>query len=336
MRGSWRVTAAAAAVALTVAGCGSGSGSGDALTLYNAQHEDLIKAMVEGFTKETGIKVNLRSGKDFELANQIVQEGAASPADVFVTENSPAMSLVDAKGGFAKVDDATLAQVPSQYSPSSGNWVGFAARSTVFAYNSKQLTADQLPKSIMDIQDPRWEGKIGVAAAGADFQAIVSAVLDRTGEDATKQWLAALKKNAKIYPGNIAVMKAVNSGEIQAGVIYHYYWYKDRAESGANSKDTELKFFTDGDPGAFLSVSGAGVVKASKKQAEAQKLVKYLTSKNGQQILSDSKALEYSIGKDSTPNSRLKPLSELQPPAIDVAKLNGPQVVELMRQAGLI
>ncbi|GAB2817203.1 iron ABC transporter substrate-binding protein [Lentzea nigeriaca] len=336
MRGSWRVTAAAVAVAVTMAGCGSSSGSGDALTLYNAQHEDLIKAMVEGFTKETGIKVNLRSGKDFELANQIVQEGDASPADVFVTENSPAMSLVDSKGRFTKVDDATLAQVPSQYSPSSGNWVGFAARSTVFAYNSKQLTGDQLPKSIMDIQDPRWEGKIGVAAAGADFQAIVSAVLETTGEDATKQWLAALKKNAKIYPGNIAVMKAVNSGEIQAGVIYHYYWYKDRAESGANSKDTELKFFADSDPGAFLSVSGAGVVKASKKQAEAQKLVKYLTSRNGQQILSDSKALEYSIAKDATPNSKLKPLSELKPPAIDVAKLNGPKVVELMQQAGLI
>jgi iron(III) transport system substrate-binding protein len=336
MRGSWRVTAAAVAVAMTVAGCGSGAGGGDALTLYNAQHEDLIKAMVEGFTKETGIKVNLRSGKDFELANQIVQEGDASPADVFVTENSPAMSLVDGKGRFAKVDDGTLAQVPSQYSPSSGNWVGFAARSTVFAYNSKQLTADQLPKSIMDIQDPRWEGKIGVAAAGADFQAIVSAVLATTGEDATKQWLAALKKNAKIYPGNIAVMKAVDSGEIQAGVIYHYYWYKDRAESGANSKNTELKFFTDGDPGAFLSVSGAGVVKASKKQADAQKLVKYLTGKNGQQILSDSKALEYSIGKDATPNSKLKPLGELKPPAIDVAKLNGAKVVELMQQAGLI
>ncbi|GLZ28549.1 iron ABC transporter substrate-binding protein [Lentzea sp. NBRC 105346] len=335
MRWSMRVTAAVSAVVLA-AGCGNGASGGDALTLYNAQHEDLMKAMVEGFTKETGIKVNLRSGKDFELANQIVQEGDASPADVFVTENSPAMSLVDAKGRFAKVDDATLAQVPGQYSPSSGNWVGFAARSTVFAYNSKQLTAEQLPKSIVDVAQPQWQGKIGVAAAGADFQAIVSAVLEVTGEDATKQWLAGLKRNAKIYPGNIAVMKAVNSGEIQGGVIYHYYWYKDRAEASANSKDTELKFFTDGDPGAFVSVSGAGVVKASKKQADAQKLVKYLTSKGGQQILSDSKALEYAIAKDATPNSKLKPLNELKPPPIDVAKLNGPKVVELMQQAGLI
>jgi iron(III) transport system substrate-binding protein len=346
MRRTKRTTAMVAgliAAALAMTACGSsGSGSstassgGGTLTLYNAQHEDLVKAMVDGFTKETGIKVNIRSGKDFELANQIVQEGAASPADVFVTENSPAMSLVDSKGGFSRVDDAALAQVPSQFVPSSKNWAGFAARATVFAYNSKQLTADQLPTSIMDLAQPQWKGKFGVAAAGADFQAIVSAVLEVKGEDATKEWLKALKENARIYQGNGAVMKAVNSGEISGGVIYHYYWFKDRAESGANSANTELKYFGNKDAGAFVSVSGAGVLKSSKNQAQAQQFVKYLTGKNGQQILADSNAFEYAIGKDVTPNAKLKPLDEVDPPVVDVAKLNGPKVVELMQQSGLI
>ncbi|MFC0862990.1 iron ABC transporter substrate-binding protein [Sphaerimonospora cavernae] len=332
------VVAGIAALTMLTAACGNDPSESDAgtLTLYNAQHDDLVEAMVAGFTKETGIKVDIRSGKDFELANQLVQEGDASPADVFLTENSPAMTLVDGNGRFSKVDDATVAQVPAQYVPSSHNWVGFAARATVLAYNSKALTPDQLPASIMDVATPEWQGKVGVAAGGADFQAIVSAVVAVKGEQAAADWLKGLKANAKIYQGNGAVMKAVNAGEIQAGVIYHYYWYKDRAESGANSADTELKFFGGKDPGAFVSISGAGVLKSSKHQAQAQQLVKYLTGENGQRILSDSKALEYSIASDVPANPALKPLSELDPPAIDVATLNGPKVVELMQQAGLL
>jgi len=319
-------------------GPGQGSGSGDkvTLTLYNAQHEDLMKLMVADFTKQTGIKVNMRNGEDFELGNQLVQEGDASPADVFVTENSPAMSLVDSKGLFAKVDAAALAQVPPQFAPTDKGWVGFAARSTVFVYNGGQLKADALPASIMDLAKPAWKGKVGISPAGADFQAIVSAVLSLKGEPATVAWLKGLKDNAKVYQGNSAVMKAVNAGEVQSGVIYHYYWYKDQAESGANSKNVKQLFFGNQDPGAFLSISGAGVIKSSKHQAEAQQLVKYLNSPAGQQVLADSKALEYPIGNGATANKALKPLSELSPPTVDVTTLNGPKVVELMQQAGLL
>jgi iron(III) transport system substrate-binding protein len=319
-------------------GPGQGSGSGDkvTLTLYNAQHEDLMKLMVADFTKQTGIKVNMRNGEDFQLGNQLVQEGDASPADVFVTENSPAMSLVDSKGLFAKVDAAALAQVPTQFAATDKGWVGFAARSTVFAYNPAQLKAADLPASIMDLAKPQWKGKVGLSPAGADFQAIVSAVLALKGEPATAAWLKGLKENARIYQDNGPIMKAINAGEIQSGVIYHYYWYKDQAESGANSKNVQLHFFGNQDPGAFLSISGAGVIKSSKHQAEAQQLVKYLNSPAGQQVLADSKALEYPIGNGATANKALKPLSELSPPTVDVTTLNGPKVVELMQQAGLL
>src|SRR5829696_2568193 len=124
----------AAIVALSSA-CGFGSGSDAELTLYSAQHEDLVKVMLDGFAKETGIDVVVRSGSDFELGNQLVEEGPASPADVFLTENSPAMTLVASKGLFAPLDAATLAQVPPRFASSGKDWVGFAARSTVLAYN---------------------------------------------------------------------------------------------------------------------------------------------------------------------------------------------------------
>ncbi len=105
------------------------------IVVYNAQHAGLTKAWVAGFTQETGIPVTLRNGDDTEMGNQIVQEGAASPADVFLTENSPAMVLVDNAGLLAPVDKATLEQVDSAYRPAHGKWAGIAARSTVFVYN---------------------------------------------------------------------------------------------------------------------------------------------------------------------------------------------------------
>ncbi len=339
MRLVQRVTALAVGLltASALAACGSDEvGKNGTITLYSSQHADLIQPMVAGFEKETDIKVNIRTGSDFQLANQIVQEGGSSPGDAFVTENSPAMSLVDSKGGFVKVDDATLAQVPPQFVPSSRNWTGIAARSTVFAYNKTKLSGDQLPASLLDLEQPKWQGKFGVAAAGADFQAIVSAVLASKGEADTAKWLAGLKSNAKVYPNNRAVLKAVNNGELDGGVIYHYYWFKDRAESGADSNNTELKFFTGKDPGGFLSLSGAGVLSASKQQDKAQQLVKYLTGKAGQQILAESKALEYPIGSGVAANAKLKPMTELDPPVIDAATLNGAKVVDLMRNAGLL
>lgn len=331
-----------AAVGILAAACGGGdtgaaaSNSDVTLTLYNAQHVPLAESWVGDFTKQTGIKVNIRSGKDFELANQIVQEGKASPADVFITENSPAMSLVSSKGLFAPVDQATRDQVPGRFSSTKGDWVGIAARSTVLVYNPSMLPESSLPKSIMDVSDPQWKGKVGIAATGADFQAIVSAVVAVQGEDKAKSWLDGLKDNAKVYQGNGAILKAVNAGEIPAGIIYHYYWFKDRAESGANSSKTELHFFGGGDAGGFVSVSGAGVLKSSKHPKQAQQLVQYLSGKQGQQLLAKSDALEYTVGAGVPANAALKPFAELSPPQVDLSTLNGPKVVDMMQQVGLL
>jgi iron(III) transport system substrate-binding protein len=336
----WRGTTVAAVVGAAVlslaAGCGIGSGSKTELVVYNAQHEDLVAAMLKGFAKDTGITVTLRNGSDFELANQIVQEGSASPADVFLTENSPAMALVSAKGLFAPLDQDTMAQVPAAYVSSTKDWEGFAARSTVLAYNTGDVPKDQLPTSIMDMADPKWKGQVGIAPSGADFQAIVTAVVAVEGADRATAWLKGLKANAKIYRNNVAILSAVNEGEIKTGIIYHYYWYQDQAESGANSKNVQLLFFGHKDAGAFLSTSGAGVLKSSKHADDAQQLVNYLTGQQGQQALVDSNALEYPVGNGIAANKKLKPLSTLDPPTVDVGRLNGPQVVTMMQQAGLL
>ncbi|SFP23320.1 iron(III) transport system substrate-binding protein [Mesorhizobium sp. NFR06] len=306
------------------------------IIVYNAQHESLAKEWAKGFTKETGIKVTLRNGGDSDFSNQIVAEGAASPADVFLTENSPAMALVEAAGLFAPVDADTLAQVPQEYQPSSGKWVGVAARSTVFAYSKDKLKEGQLPKSLLDLADPSWKGRWAASPSGADFQAIVSALLQLKGEAATADWLKAMKENFTAYKGNSTVMKAVNAGEIDGGVIYHYYYFGDQAKTGENSKNVGLHYFKNQDPGAFVSVSGGGVLASSKHPKEAQAFLKWVTGKGGQDVLKTGTSYEYAVGKGAQSNPKLVPLPDLQAPKIDPATLNSKKVIDLMTQAGLL
>jgi len=304
--------------------------------VYNAQHETLTKAWVAGFTEETGIPVTVRNGDDTEMGNQIVQEGASSPADVFLTENSPAMVLVDNAKLFAPVAPATLEQVDAAYRPAHGQWVGIAARSTVFVYNPAKLPEKDLPKSLMDLASPAWKGRWAASPAGADFQAIVAAVLEQKGEAATLEWLKGMKANFTAYRGNSSVLKAVNAGQVDSGVIYHYYAFVDQAKTGENSKNTALHYFKHQDPGAFVSISGGGVLASSKHQEEAQKFLQYITGKQGQEVLRTGNSFEYAVGKDTASNPKLVPLKDLDAPKVDASKLDSKKAVELMTQAGLL
>ncbi|MCA4134392.1 iron ABC transporter substrate-binding protein [Arthrobacter sp. M4] len=337
--------ALAASAALGLAACGSNaattspSGSAaatDGITVYNAQHESLTKEWVEEFTKETGVKVTLRQGSDTEMSNQIIQEGASSPADVFLTENSPAMTQVENAGLFADVDKATLDQVPAEFRPSTNKWTGIAARSTLLVYNKSKLTEDKLPKSMLDLAKPEWKGKWAASPTGADYQAIVSALLELKGEAATTEWLKGMKENFKAYKGNSTAMKAVNAGEVDAALIYHYYYYGDQAKTGENSNNVAPYYFKNQDPGAFLSISGGGVLKSSKKAAEAQAFLKFITGKKGQEVLKTGTSFEYAIASQVAANDKLVPVKDLQAPKVDPAKLNSKKVIELMTAAGLL
>ncbi|MFK3971265.1 iron ABC transporter substrate-binding protein [Pseudomonas sp. NPDC087358] len=331
-----RPTFVKAALFAAMACASAGAYADDGIVVYNAQHEGLTKAWVEGFSKDTGIKVTLRNGDDSEMANQIVQEGKASPADVFLTENSPSMVLVDNAGLFAPIAPTTLSQVASAYRPAHGNWVGIAARSTVFVYNKDKLSQDTLPKSILELADPGWKGRWAASPAGADFQAIVGGMLALKGEAATLAWLKGMKANFTAYRGNSAVLKAVNAGQIESGVIFHYYSFVDQAKTGENSKDTALHYFKHKDPGAFVSISGGGVLASSKHPEQAQALIKWITGKQGQAELKNGKSFEYAVGQGAESNAKLVPLVELDAPAVDASKLDSKKVVELMTQAGLL
>lgn len=337
MRIRWSRLAAVLAVAtVTASATACSSGESDELLIYNAQHESLTKEWIDAFTQETGIKVSYRQGGDTELGNQLIAEGGSSPADVFLTENSPAMAAVEDAGLFADVDAATVGQVPAEYRPSTNKWTGVAARTTVFVYNTDKLQLGELPRSIMDLEKPEWKGRWGAPPAKADFQAIVAAILQLTGEQATEAWLAGMKTNATLLQDNIATLRAVNDGEIDGGIIYHYYWFRDQAKTKEISANTALHYFRNQDPGAFISISGGGVLESSKKKDQAQQFLKFITGKTGQEVLEKGTSFEYPVASGVPANPALPPLDTLQAPKVDPSTLDAGKVTDLMTKAGLL
>lgn len=326
----------AAVVALGLALAAPALAQDKSITVYNAQHESLTQAWADAFTAETGIAVTLRQGSDLEVGNQILQEGANSPADVFLTENSPAMVLVDNAGLFEALPQDILDQIPAEFRPANGHWTGIAARSTVFAYDKTKLDDATLPKSILDLADPSWKGRWAASPAGADFQAIVAAMLALKGEDATAAWLKAMKENSVGYRGNRAAMAGVNKGEVEGAVIYHYYWFGDQANTKENSGNVALHYFGNEDPGAFVSISGGAVLASSKHKAEAEQFLKWITGPAGQKILREGNSFEYAIGVGEAANPALKPIAELGAPKLDPTKLDNQKVTALMTAAGLL
>ena len=145
-----------------------------------------------------------------------------------------------------------------------------------------------------------------------------------------------MKENFKAYRGNGTVMKAVNAGEIEGGVIYHYYFFGDRAKTGENSNNVDLYYFKNQDPGAFVSISGGGVLATSKHQKEAQALVKWIAGKGGQTVLRDGTSFEYATGDGAESNAKLVPIKDLDAPAVNASQLNSEKVIDLMTQAGLL
>lgn len=334
---AWRTGLHMLVVLATAASAGPAC-SADAITLYSAQHEQMVDQLTNMFTQQTGIAVRVHSGEAPEIANQIAQEGARSPADVYFTENSPELTLLDEKGLLASVDPATLAAVPARFSAADGHWVGVFARESVLAFNPALIRADQVPVSLMDLARPEWRGKVAIAPTDADFLPLIDAVAALHGEAAALAWLKGLKQNAQIFDDDEGVVAAVDRGAAAVGIINSYYWARLRTEQGADKTKSVIRHFTGGDVGGLINVSGAAVLKSSRHQAAAQKFLAFLVSKETQATIARGDVdFEYPVLADVTANALLKPFDELQPPAISVSRLgDDQQAARLLRQAGLI
>ncbi|MGI4856807.1 MAG: iron ABC transporter substrate-binding protein [Janthinobacterium lividum] len=322
---------------LTGAGLAHGAAAAT-LTLYNAQHEQVVAALAKDFQQETGIAVKIRNGEGPAMAAQLLVEGAASPADVYFTENSPELVLLDEKGLLAKTDAATLATIPARFNSPQGDWVGVLARENVLAYNTKKINVAQLPASVMDLTKPEWRGKVGIAPSDGDFLPLVSAVIAMKGEADALQWLKGLKKNAQIFDDDEGVVAAVNRGGVATGLVNNYYWARLHTQLGDSATQSAIYHFGQHDVGALVNVSGAAVLKSSKNQPEAQRFLAYLVSERAQTLMAKGRIVfEYPLRAGVAPDPLLKPFDQLEPPALSVEQLgDDSQAAKLMRQAGLL
>jgi len=325
-----------------VAGCGSAN-SGPSITLYNGQHEQTTDGLVSAFEQKTGITVNVRNDDEDTLANLIALQGSHSPADVIYTENSPALEFLQDKGLLSPVDAGTLSRVPARYSSPQGDWVGVSARVSVIIYNPSLIARGQLPTSVLQLADPRYQGKLAFAAGETDFQPIVTSVIKTYGQAAALRWLDGIKANAAghIVPDNETIADEVNRGQVAFGVINQYYWYRLKAEIGASGMHSQLAYFAPHDPGYVLDVSGAAVLKSSKHQAAAQEFLAFLVSEQGQDIIAraagNEQSYEYPLAAGVTTSAPETPFNQLQPNPITIADLgDGSTAIDLLRQAGLL
>jgi iron(III) transport system substrate-binding protein len=345
----WRVTVVsglALIVCGVLAGCsssGSDPASGGSITLYSGQHQQTTNGLVTAFEKQTGITVNVRNDDEDTLANLIAVQGSHSPADVFYTENSPALEFLQDKGLLAPVDASTLARTPARYSSPAGDWVGVSARVSVLIYNPSLISSSQLPTSVLQLADPKYQGKLAFAAGETDFQPIVTSVIKTYGQAAALRWLDGIKANAAshLVPDNETITSEVNRGQVAFGVINEYYWYRLKAEIGASAMHSQLAYFAPRDPGYVIDVSGAAVLKSSTHQAAAQKFLAFLVSQQGQDIIaraaSDEQSYEYPLAAGVTTSAPETPFDQLQPNAITIADLgDGSAAIALLRQAGLL
>ncbi|MCQ4079540.1 extracellular solute-binding protein [Streptomyces sp. RB6PN25] len=327
-------------------GGSSADGKTTTITLYNGQHEQTTQDLVAAFEKQNpSIKVNIRSDDEDALAQQIRQEGAKSPADVFYTENSPALESLQASGLLAPASGAALAAVPAKYdSPAGGSggrdWVGVSARVSVMVVNTGQVPAGQTPTTVLQLADPKWKGRIALAGGETDLQPVVTSVAKAYGTARADQWLAALKANAASHmvPDNETVTSDVDRGQAAIGLVDNYYWYRQAVQDGGIGKThSKVAYFAAGDPGYVLDVSGAAVLKSSTHKAAAEKFQEFLTSDTAQKIIATSDSFEYPIRPGVAANSELPPLDTLHPNSITVADLgDGSTAVSLLQKAQLL
>lgn len=327
-----------AALTIVVAACGDDSGNGSAttgttpasttadageLTVYSGRDEELVGPLLDRFSEQTGVKLNVRYGDSAEMAATIREEGDGSPADVYFGQDAGALGALEKAELLAPLPEPTLGKVDARFRSATGHWVGTSGRVRVIAYDKRELRPADLPDSVLDLTDERWKGKVGWAPTNASFQAFVSALRAVEGEEAAEQWLGDMQSNdTQAYERNGLIRDAIASGEVQLGLINHYYVLQQLAEeSDPDSYPVGLHFPKRGDVGALINVAGAGVLASSGEQERAQQLVDFLLSREAQEFFRGETA-EYPLAAGVEPLDTLPALDQIQQPRVDLSDID--------------
>ena len=313
------------------------SGDGDRLTLYSGRAEVQVKPILEEFTAATGVKVSARYGASAELAAQIAEEGSGTRADVFWAQDAGALGAVDKLGLFGPIPPAAASAVDKRFRAPDDGWVGISGRARVVVYDPRKVPAPELPVSVFSLTEPTWKGRIAIAPTNGSFQSFVTAMLLTAGEARTRAWLDGIKANdPKTYASNDLIVKAVNDGQVDLGLVNHYYLFQLQSEVGADKTAARNHYTAGSDPGALVNVAGVGILKSSKRQADAARLLEYLVSEPAQRHFAE-RNFEYPLIAGVATAPGLPALQPDQGPSINLGDLADlERTLDMLRRAGLL
>jgi iron(III) transport system substrate-binding protein len=306
----------------------------EGLVLYSGRNEDFVQPVVDAFTADTGIEVEVRYAGTGELATTIVAEGDATPADVFWAQDPAFIGGLAKQGLLTELPDDVLSLVPERFADGDGHWVGITGRSRVFVHNTDLVSDDELPASIWELTEPEWAGRLGVAPTNGSFVAFVTGMILAEGEERTAEWLEGIAANdPTIFDGNGPIVDAVVAGDLDAGLVNHYYLLQRIAELG--EVPAANHFFPDGDPGGLVMATGAGILGVSDQQEAAADLIRYLLSEESQAHFLT--LFEYPLIEGAgTPEGQV-PLADL--PTLDISLTDTADTLDpalaLIAEAGL-
>jgi iron(III) transport system substrate-binding protein len=314
---------------------GCGGDSGPRVTIYSGRTEPLVGELLERFAQETGISVDVRYGQSADLALLIDQEGARSPADVFFSQSPGAIGFLAQRDRLAPLSERVRSLVDAEFRSPRELWVGVSGRVRVLVYNTDDVRRDQLPASVFDLTGPDYRGKVALAPANASFQDFVSAMRQEVGDDRTLDWLRGMKDNGSpTYANNAAIVEAVGRGEVPMGLVNHYY--NERAKDENPSVKSANYFFPNRDLGSLLIVSAVGMIEGNDHRTEAERLVRFLLSKESQRFFADG-TFEYPLISGVPPSADTPPLGSIQTASVNLDALGDEleSTRALIEQAGL-
>lgn len=310
--------------------------SSNALVIYSGRSESLVGPLIEQFEAATGIDAEVRYGSTPEIAATLLEEGANSPADLFFAQDPGGLGAVANAGLLATLPENITGAVLEEFRSPDGQWVGVAGRARVAVYNTDTLTPEDLPDDIRGFTDPEWAGRVGWAPTNASFQAMVTAMRVLWGEEETRAWLEGMLANDTVrFEGNAPIVEAVAAGEIEVGLVNHYYLYRFLAEQGEEFA-ARNHFLNSGGPDSLVMVAGAGRLASGSNEENALRFIEYLVSPEAQEYFV-TQTNEYPVVADVAAPEGLTPISELNRAAIsltDLADLQG--TTRLLQETGVL
>ncbi|HYG97378.1 MAG TPA: extracellular solute-binding protein, partial [Solirubrobacterales bacterium] len=279
-----------------LAGCGfstedSGGGSNEpeaeGITLYSGRIPAAIGPAVDMYEAKEDLDVQVRFADTADLAATLVEEGDASPADVFFAQEPGAIAAVAEAGLLTELPQDIVDSVEPRFRDPEGRWVGVTGRARVIAYNRDAVKESELPSSPFGLTAPKWDGRVGWSPATSSMQEYVTALRAKYGDERTKQWLEEMVDNGAVpFPDNVTIRDAVANGEIDVGLINHYYVAQGIAEGGPDYPVGV--YFPPGGLGSLMLLTSVGVLDSSERKEEAFGFVRSLLGDESQAFFTNS------------------------------------------------